>query len=164
MNKIYILILCFLGLTQASSADYWDFLPGEPLFAPLIGDLQEPQYSIVARPDPDLDLATTPSTGQVVVWTTYSVPPERASEFLHAMHRVRESRFRTGATQWGLFRSGEQPGEFEEIFFVASWEEHLRQHRERLTATDRGFEDEAKALATSPPLTRHLLATDFDDR
>jgi hypothetical protein len=51
MNKIYILILCFLGLTQASSADYWDFLPGEPLFAPLIGDLQEPQYSIVARPD-----------------------------------------------------------------------------------------------------------------
>ena len=130
-----------------------------PLF-----DTSHMDRSIVARPDPDLDLATTPSTGQVVVWTTYSVPPERASEFLHAMHRVRESRFRTGATQWGLFRSGEQPGEFEEIFFVASWEEHLRQHRERLTATDRGFEDEAKALATSPPLTRHLLATDFDDR
>jgi hypothetical protein len=78
------------------------------------------------------------------------------------MGRVRESRLRTGATQWGLFRVGEQPTVFEEIFVVASWVEHLRQHRERLTATDRAYEEEAKALSETPPQTLHLLPADLD--
>ena len=78
------------------------------------------------------------------------------------MIRVRESRYRTGATEWGLYRNGEQPGDFEEIFVVASWDEHLRQHRERLTPADRDFEDAAKALSTTPPRTQHLLSTEVD--
>jgi Transmembrane secretion effector len=118
--------------------------------------------SIVVRPEPDVELDTASGAGPVVVRTTYSIAPEREAEFLRAMRRVRESRFRTGATQWGLYRNGEQPGEFEEIFYVASWEEHLRQHRERLTGADRSFEDDAKALSTSTPLTRHLFATEND--
>jgi MFS family permease len=116
--------------------------------------------SIVARPDPEFEFGTASEAGPVVVWTTYSIPPEREVEFFRAMRRVRESRFRTGATEWGLFRNGEHPGDFEEIFFVASWDEHLRQHRERLTATDRSFEDDAKSLSTSSPQTRHLFSTD----
>jgi hypothetical protein len=71
---------------------------------------------------------------------------------------------RTGATEWGLYRNGEQPDVFEEIFFVASWDEHLRQHRERLTPADRDYEDEAKALSSTPPQTWHLLPTAFDGR
>ena len=49
-----------------------------------------------------------------------------------------------------------------EIFVVASWGEHLRQHRERLTATDRAYEDVAKELSETPPRTWHLLPADFD--
>jgi hypothetical protein len=51
MKKIFIFLFYFLGLTRAVLADRWDFLPNEPLFNPLIGDLREPQYGIVARPD-----------------------------------------------------------------------------------------------------------------
>jgi MFS family permease/quinol monooxygenase YgiN len=119
--------------------------------------------SLVVRPDPDFEYAPT-ADGPVIVWTTYSVSPESEDEFMDAMSRVRESRYRTGAIEWGLYRNGEQPGDFEEIFFVASWEEHLRQHRERLTPADRDFEDAAKALSLTPPQTHHLLSTDVKGR
>jgi MFS family permease len=118
--------------------------------------------STVIRPDPEFELETEPDAGPVVVWTTYTIAPDQESDFLRAMIRVRESRFRTGATEWGLFRNGERPDDFEEIFFVTSWDEHLRQHRERLTGADRDFEDVAKALSTTPPRTRHLFSTEFD--
>jgi hypothetical protein len=45
---------------------------------------------------------------------------------------------------------------------VASWGEYLRQHRERMTATDRGYEEQAKALSDTPTQTWHLLPTDPD--
>jgi hypothetical protein len=48
MKKIFILLFCFLGLARVVWADRWDFLPAEPLFNPLIGDLREPQYGIIA--------------------------------------------------------------------------------------------------------------------
>jgi len=105
-------------------------------------------------------LETDVDAGPVVVRTTYSIPTEREPDFMRAMLRVRESRLRTGATQWGLFRNGERLGEFEEIFVVASWDEHLRQHRERMTATDIAYEDQAKALSDTTPQTWHLLPTD----
>jgi MFS family permease len=127
-----------------------------PLF-----DTANMDRSVVVRPDPDFEIADT-DEGRVVVVTTYTVPPENEEEFKRAMIRVRESRYRTGATEWGLYRNGEQPGDFEEIFVVASWDEHLRQHRERLTPADRDFEDAAKALSTTPPRTQHLLSTEVD--
>jgi Transmembrane secretion effector len=114
------------------------------------------------REIPPVALTPEADTGPVVVRTTYSIPVERGLEFIRAMGRVRMSRLRTGATQWGLFRDGEQPCVFEEIFVVASWEEHLRQHRERMTATDRGYEEQAKALSDTPPQTWHLLPADPD--
>jgi hypothetical protein len=61
-------------------------------------------------------------------------------------------------------RNGERPREFEEIFVVASWEEHLRQHRERMTATDLAYEDQAKGLSETVPQTWHLLPTALDER
>jgi len=129
---------------------------------PLI-DTSQMDRSTVVRPDPDFVFETESSAGSVAVWTTFTIPPEREVEFRDAMNRVRESRFRTGAIEWGLFRNGEEPGHFEEVFFVASWDEHLRQHRERLTAADRDFEDVAKSLSTTPPLTRHLLPIQIED-
>ena len=128
---------------------------------PLV-DTSRMDRSTVVRPDPPVALTPEADTGPVVVRATYSIPVERELEFIRAMGRVRMSRLRTGATQWGLFRDGEQPRVFEEIFVVASWEEHLRQHRERMTATDRGYEEQAKALSDTPPQTWHLLPTDPD--
>jgi MFS family permease len=129
-------------------------------FWPLF-DTAHMDRSVVVRPDPDFEYAQSEARPVVVV-TTYSVAPEKEDEFKRAMVRVRESRYRTGATEWGLYRNGERSGDFEEIFVVASWDEHLRQHRERLTPVDRDFEDAAKALSTTPPQTQHLLSTEID--
>jgi MFS family permease len=118
----------------------------------------------VVRPDPEFVFESEFNSGPVAVWTTYSIPAEKEIEFKEAMNRVRESRFRTGAFEWGLFRNGEDPGLFEEVFYVASWDEHLRQHRERLTGVDRDFEETAEALSTTPPRTRHLLPIEYDNR
>jgi MFS family permease len=127
-----------------------------PLF-----DTANMDRGVVVRPDPDFEISES-EAGRVVVVTTYTVAPENEEAFKRAMIRVRESRYRTGATEWGLFRNGEQPGDFEEIFVVASWDEHLRQHRERLTPADRDFEDVAKNFSTTPPRTQHLLSTEVD--
>jgi predicted MFS family arabinose efflux permease len=128
---------------------------------PLV-DTSNMDRSAVVRPDPNVDLETDGDSGPVVVRTTYSIPTEQELDFMRAMAHVRASRLRTGATQWGLFRNGERPGEFEEIFVVSSWDEHLRQHRERLTATDLAYEEQAKTLSYPAPQTWHLLAADLD--
>lgn len=130
---------------------------------PLV-DTSRMDRSTVVRPDPNVAFQTGTGTGPVVVRTTYSIPAGRETDFIRAMARVRLSRLRTGATDWGLFRNGEQPCTFEEIFVVASWDEHLRQHRERLTATDRAIEEEAKTMSETPPQTRHLLPADFEEQ
>jgi MFS family permease len=114
------------------------------------------------RPDPAVELDTEANVGPVVVRATYSIPPERGIDFLHAMARVRQSRLRTGATAWGLFRNGEKANVYEEIFTVATWDEHLRQHRERMTATDLGYLEQARALSDPAPITWHLLPTAVD--
>ncbi|MGA3215013.1 MAG: MFS transporter [Acidimicrobiales bacterium] len=119
--------------------------------------------STLVEPDPVVALEMGNESGPIVVRTTYSVPAEQQLEFIRAMGRVRQSRLRTGATQWGLYRVGEEPSEFDEIFVVGSWGEHLRQHRERLTATDRAFEEAANAFSKSPPQTWHLLPTDDEE-
>ena len=75
---------------------------------PLV-DTSQMDRSAVVRPDPVIAFEADADAGPVVVRTSYSIPPEREAEFVSAMRRVRESRLRTGATQWGLFRDGEQP-------------------------------------------------------
>jgi hypothetical protein len=98
----------------------------------------------------------------VVVRTIYTVAPEREKAFLGAMARVRLSRLRTQATQWGLFRDGESPGRFVELFVVASWDQHLRRHEGRLTGTDREIDEAAKALSDPPAQTAHWVATEVE--
>lgn len=113
-----------------------------------------------AMAEPQLAYNAAPDQGPVVVRVTYTVSPEHESTFLEAMVRVRLSRLRTGASQWGLFRDGETPHEFVELFVVASWEEHLRQHSDRMTGTDAEYLDYARSLSDPPPRTSHLIATE----
>jgi quinol monooxygenase YgiN len=108
-----------------------------------------PRLELVLEPDPRV--------GPVLVVVTYTVRPDREQEFLNAMDLVRGSRQRTGAMRWGLFREGESPARFAEVYLVPSWDEHLRQHGGRLTGADQEAEERANDLADGEPEVRHLL-------
>ena len=114
-------------------------------------------------PEPHLVLEPDPEAGPVLVTTIYTIAPENEQRFLQAMGQVRKSRLRTGAVDWGLYRDGETAKRFVEFFVVPSWEEHLRQHNERLTGTDQQYEEQADALSNPPPVTTHLLGADVSD-
>lgn len=108
-------------------------------------------------PQPHLVLDPEPATGPVMISVTYTVRPQRQAAFLRAMAPLRESRLRSGATQYRLFQDGAAPRRFVEAFLVPSWEEHLRQHAERLTVTDEDEDRRSTALADGPPVIVHLL-------
>jgi MFS family permease len=146
------LIAAGLMLAGAATTRLW----------PLI-DTTGMDRSTVARSEPQLAFDATPDQGPVVVSITYTIATERELEFLQAMSRVRLSRLRTGATQWGLFREGEAPHEFVELFVVASWDEHMRQHTDRLTGTDTEYLDDARSLSDPPARTAHLIAAEVPD-
>jgi Transmembrane secretion effector len=114
--------------------------------------------SLVRWPEPQLLISADRSGGLVLVRTAYTVAADNEQQFLQAMARLRRSRLRTGATDWGLYRDGQNPRLFIELFGVPSWEEHLRQHRERQTGTDLEYHDTAAALSNPPPRTDHYLA------
>ena len=89
-------------------------------------------------------------------------PDRQESHQVQAMAHLRLSRLRTGATGWGLYQDGQDPRLFIELFGVPSWEEHLRQHRERQTGTDLQYHGDAAALSDPPPQTGHYFAADLD--
>src|SRR5216683_1209687 len=134
----------------AATIRFWPFLDTEDM----------DRRPVAYWPEPQLVVDADPRSGPVVVQTTYTVSAENEQPFLQAMVQVRRSRLRTGATRWGLFRDGENPRVFVELFVVPSWDEHLRQHRDRLTGTDRQYEDAAKALSDPPARAAHFLAAD----
>jgi MFS family permease len=107
--------------------------------------------------DPRVAFDPEPDTGPVLVAVHFTVAAERQADFLIAMDQLRLSRLRTGATRWELYRDAEHPDRFVEIFRVSSWEEHLRQHEGRLTATDQAVEEAALAFSDPPVSADHLL-------
>jgi predicted MFS family arabinose efflux permease len=106
---------------------------------------------------PRVAVAPEPDSGPVLVAVHYTVAAERQSAFLEAMSRLRRSRRRTGASRWELYRDGEQPDHFVELFRVPSWQEHLRQHEGRLTGTDRVVEEAVLAFSDPPAKGDHLF-------
>jgi MFS family permease len=110
-------------------------------------------------PEPDLVIDPDPRHGPVLVTVEYRVPAERADAFREAMLPVGRARRRSGGERWGLFQDGADPERFVEVYLVATWEEHLRQHQERTTHTDRLFEERARELVAegSEPRVEHLL-------
>jgi MFS family permease len=114
--------------------------------------------------EPSLAIEPDLSAGPILVTVEYRVPRERHAEFRERMRPVGRMRKRTGAERWGLFQDGADPDCFVETFLVATWQEHLRQHTERSTASDRASQDAAVAVAAEvgPPRTRHLFFA-YDD-
>jgi MFS family permease len=105
-------------------------------------------------PEPNLTFEPAPET-PVSVATFYTVAPEREAQFIEAMQEVRLSRLRTGAVGWRLYREGETARVFIEAYWVATWEEHLRQHHGRLTGADAVADRAARAFSDPKPWSRH---------
>ena len=103
-------------------------------------------------PEPNLTFEPTPET-PVAVATMYTIAPEREARFIDAMQDVRLTRLRTGAVAWRLYREGETAQVFIETYFVATWEEHLRQHHGRLTGTDAVTDRKARELSDPKPFS-----------
>ncbi len=112
----------------------------------------------VPWPEPVLAFEPSPTDGPVQVDIRYVVRPGHQEAFIAAMREVSRGRRRTGAQRWRLWRDGAHPDEFHEVFSVASWSEHLRQHQDRMTGFDQQVLDEARALAEPDPLVLHLFA------
>jgi len=113
-------------------------------------------------PEPNLVFEPEGNDGPVVVLKSYCVAPQDEKGFFAAMQRVGRSRQRTGASQWQLFRSGEEAGTFVEAFVVPSWEEHLRQHVTRQTGQDLIAEQAVEKFVQGEPTLRHLIAVHRD--
>jgi MFS family permease len=145
LRATYLVAAAVLLLT-AASASVW----------PLIDTRDLDRSPAVFWPEPELALAPEPGD-PVVVTTRFRVAPEREQQFLAAMQVVRRGRMRTGATWWDLYREGESPHTFLEIFSVPSWEEHLRQHGGRFTGTDQEAEERVIALLEDLPVVTHLF-------
>lgn len=96
--------------------------------------------------------------GPVLVTITYRIDPAERQAFLHAIQPLARIRRRDGAFGWRVLEDAEDPGRFEEIFFAASWLEHLRHHR-RVTLSDVAHQERVAGFhrGTEPPVVRHLL-------
>jgi MFS family permease len=106
---------------------------------------------------PRMSIEPAPHAGPIAVVIEYFVTPDREADYLVAMEALRRSRRRTGATRWDLYRDGDVPTRFVELFSVPSWAEHLRQHSGRLTEGDRAVEEAALAFSDPPARADHLL-------
>ncbi|MFI9628076.1 MFS transporter [Streptomyces sp. NPDC052042] len=95
---------------------------------------------------PTMVLEPSEDDEQVLVTIEYVVRAHNADRFIAAMRAEGRSRLRTGAVSWDLYRDGTDPDTYLEVFVVASWKEHLRQHSGRLTGFDRETEERARAL------------------
>lgn len=99
-------------------------------------------------------------SGPVLVTTRWRIDPGQAVAFAAAMAPMRRLRRRTGALHWGLFHQVDDPGLFVEVFSVASWVEHERQHA-RSTVADGHIHSAARAFlvgAEIPETVHHLAA------
>ena len=144
------LIAAALLIVGAATIRWW----------PLISTAGMDRSTVAPWPEPQLIFDPGLGGGPVVVRNVYTIGPDKVTPFLQAMERVRLSRLRTGASRWGLYRDGERANTFVEMFSVPSWEEHLRQHRDRLTGTDRDYDAQARALSDPPPEASHLIAVE----
>ncbi|CAN5402900.1 MFS transporter [soil metagenome] len=142
------LIAAGLGLVFGLSLARWHRL--QPL-----GDF-DPSLSL-HWPEPAVVLQPEDHTGPVLVTLDFRVAADQVERFLAAMEPVGRARRRSGASEWGVFRDAAEPDRFLETFVVPSWEDHLRQHSERGTETDRRFEAAARELALGEPVVSHLF-------
>ncbi|HET6469815.1 MAG TPA: MFS transporter [Geminicoccaceae bacterium] len=136
----------------------------------LLGLLLHFRYHLPTGQGPDLRplkrpaLATPaipfdPEEGPVLVTVEYRVAPADARAFVAAMDEVGHLRRRNGAVRWQLYQDVTEPERWVETYTLATWLEHLREHR-RTTAFDEAIEAAARRFHAggTEPLVCHMLA------
>ncbi|MGB1027079.1 MAG: MFS transporter, partial [Rhodospirillaceae bacterium] len=113
-------------------------------------------------PEPVLDpsLSEQQDHGPVMIQIVYQVPMDQETAFLALMETLRHARQRQGAFNWSLMRNAEDPTRFTELWFEASWQQHLRHHA-RVTGDDRAIQKQLRdhlAPGTDPLITHHMTA------
>jgi MFS family permease len=102
--------------------------------------------------------------GPVLVTISYEIDVADRRAFLDKLQQLAVIRKRDGAFGWRVLEDAAEPKCFDEIFFAASWLEHLRQHQ-RITGADRIIQQEVLVFhkGTEPPAVRHLIGARADD-
>jgi hypothetical protein len=140
---LYAALALTVGMTTVLR---WHLRTGEEL------DLSPSEH----MPRPETVLEPALEEGPVLVQIEYRIRKGEEENFVQALEDVRLIRLRDGAFRWGVLYDPAEPGRYVEIFEVASWAEHLRQH-ERATVTDQ--EVEARALTYQEPARHQLSST-----
>jgi MFS family permease len=127
-------------------------------FRILHGPLPDHTPFLSKRPAPQPTPDTEPTDGPVRISIEYRVPVENYAEFTHAIHRLRDVRFRDGAVRWGIYRDAIDPEHLNETFIMESWLDYLRS-RERITAADELIRAKVRALHQhgDPPKTSYQI-------
>jgi Transmembrane secretion effector len=107
---------------------------------------------------PQLLISADHRDGLVLVRATYTVAADRGSSSCRPWPGCAGRGCAPEPPTGPSTKTGANPRVFIELFGVPSWEEHLRQHRERQTGTDLEYHDAAAALSDPPPQTDHYLA------
>nr|WP_240940311.1 MFS transporter [Planosporangium flavigriseum] len=110
--------------------------------------------------EPRVGPSTDHDSGPVLVVREYKVDPEHADEFENAMRLVRGSRRRFGAQRWNLYHDAHDPTRYVETFTANNWQEHMRQHTERMTQADRMMDELAERYVRGEPRTEHLISAE----
>jgi predicted MFS family arabinose efflux permease len=115
-------------------------------------------------PEPPVAAPIAGERGPVLVEITYQVDAADRAAFLAALNALSRARRRDGGFGWRVFEDTEHPGRFSEVFYSASWLDHLRLHR-RVTRDDAALQARVNAFhrGASPPRVRHLVGARPDD-
>lgn len=109
-------------------------------------------------PEPAMADPVAHDRGPVMIMITYRIAKADRADFLAALERLSEERWRDGAYSWGVSEDAADPEHIVEWFFVESWAEHLRQHK-RVSKLDADLQAEARRFhqGGEPPVVRHFL-------
>lgn len=112
-------------------------------------------------PEPLGAAAVDHDRGPVLVLIEYRVPHADRDAFMRAIHALSAERRRDGAYGWGVTEDAADPDKLVEWFMVASWAEHLRQHR-RVSKADADMQQEVVRFHAGDgrPVVRHFLHLD----
>lgn len=109
-------------------------------------------------PEPLVHAEVGPDRGPVLILIEYRIRPEDRAASHRVLKRLSAERRRDGAYGWGVTEDSADPERIVEWFMVASWAEHLRQHR-RVSKADADLQTEVLAFHQGPawPKVQHLL-------
>jgi MFS family permease len=148
-----VAVMCALTALVALMARRLDIPDVREIVDPVLPD------EWTSQPHAETEVSGSP----VVVVTEWEIDSRDLPEFLAAMRELRRHRHRTGAHRWVLFRDADRPGHMVEVFEVADWQEHLRQHARMDGEAVAAIRHARTFDRGDGPRTRHHVGVDVTD-